>query len=204
MVQRDTYINFEPEPGQNEQIEVPRGPLLGALGLVILTFTLAITARFTGWFKLPEPVSTPQAQRLLRFEDAQDGGIFVYDVRTDSLVINLPAGYNGFVRGALRALARKRMLASVPDTDPFMLTLWADGRLSLRDPSVTNNDVEISSFGPIQIESFMQLLVPDPSGRILGIPAAGTPASKAFTAPMAGDSIKRPGDVPDGVTLPGR
>ncbi len=196
MANQDTYVTFEPEPGQNERIEVPRGPLLGALGLVVLSFTLAVTARFTGYFKIPEPVSVPEARRALRFEDAKDGGIFVYDNATDSLIINLPAGYNGFARGALRALARKRMLASVPDNAPFVLTLWRDGRLTLDDPS-TRDKIEISSFGPVQIESFMQFLVPDPSGRIMGIPAAGTPASKAFTAPMKGEKpVKRLGDIP--------
>ncbi|MDX2184902.1 MAG: photosynthetic complex assembly protein PuhC [Gemmatimonadaceae bacterium] len=196
MANQDTYVTFEPEPGQNERIEVPRGPLLGALGLVVLSFTLAVTARSTGYFKIPEPVSVPEARRALRFEDAKDGGIFVYDNATDSLIINLPAGYNGFARGALRALARKRMLASVPDNAPFVLTLWRDGRLTLDDPS-TRDKIEISSFGPVQIESFMQFLVPDPSGRIMGIPAAGTPASKAFTAPMKGEKpVKRLGDIP--------
>lgn len=190
------YVTFEPEPGQNERIEVPRGPLLGALGLVVLTFSLAIAARFTGWFRLPEPVSVPEARRALRFTDAKDGGIFVHDAATDSLIINLPAGYNGFARGALRALARKRMLASVPDSAPFVLTLWRDGRLTLDDPG-TRDKIEISSFGPVQIESFIQFLVPDRTGRIMGIPAAGTPASKAFTAPMRGEGpIRRPGDPP--------
>jgi putative photosynthetic complex assembly protein len=196
MASQDTYVTFEPEPGQNERIEVPRGPLLGAFGLVLLTFSLALAARFTGYFKLPEPVSVPEARRALRFEDALDGGIFVYDNATDSLIINLPAGYNGFARGALRALARKRMLAQVPDEAPFVLTLWRDGRLTLDDPS-TRDKIEISSFGPVQIESFMQFLVPDPSGRIMGVPAAGTPASKAFTAPMKGEvPVKRVGDIP--------
>jgi hypothetical protein len=82
----------------------------------------------------------------------------------------------------------------VPNEAPFVLTLWRDGRLTLDDPS-TGDNVEISSFGPVQIESFMQFLVPDPNGRIMGIPAAGTPASKAFTAPMKGETpVKRPGD----------
>ncbi len=186
-----TYVNFEPEPGQSDRIVVPRGPLIGAAVLIAITFALAISARIFGWGHVPEPQSRPQAQRTLRFDDAQDGGIRVYDAKTDSLVLTLPAGYNGFVRGALRAMARKRMLGHVPKSAPFVLTLWVDGRLTLDDPA-TKDKIEVSSFGPVQIESFAQLLVPDKQGRILGVPTAGTPASKAFTAPMGpNDSTPR-------------
>jgi putative photosynthetic complex assembly protein len=186
-----SYITIEPEPGQSDRINVPRGPLIGAGLLTLLVFTLAISARVFGFGHTPEPVSTVQARRTLRFEDATDGGIIVTDVKTDSLVLTLPSGYNGFVRGALRAMARERMIAKVPKTAPFVLTLWADGRLTLDDPS-TKGKIEVSSFGPVQMESFAQLLVPDKQGRILGVPTAGTPASKAFTAPMGpNDSTPR-------------
>jgi putative photosynthetic complex assembly protein len=89
----------------------------------------------------------------LRFADAPDGGILVYDATTGALAGRVAPGGDGFLRGALRAMTRGRMLAHAGPERPFVLTRWSDGRLTL-DDSVTRMHVAVSAFGPAQVASF--------------------------------------------------
>jgi len=169
-------IHFEPEPGSRNAmpgIGVPKGALYMALALVLLVFALAISARVFGFGAFSEPTGTPLITRALTFTDAADGGILVHDADTHTLATTLVPGTGGFVRGALRALTRKRRLASIGAAVPFQLTRYDDGRLVLFDPE-TQASVTISSFGPTQIAAFDTLLV---VGRGSGPTAAApTPA----------------------------
>lgn len=139
-------------------MRVPKGALVMAAGLIAVVFTLAISARLFGFGAFHEKASAVIEQRALTFADEKDGGILVMDASTHQVAANLPAGTNGFLRGALRALTRTRELAGIGDAQPFQLIRYTDGRLVLLDPA-TNQHVTISSFGPTQIESFDRLLV---------------------------------------------
>ena len=160
-------IVFEPEPGAKDampQIRVPRGPLLGALAVVTVAFGAAVAGRFTGAGATHEGVSAgPSAaavaldRRVLRFADAPDGAVLVYDAPTNALAVRLAPGGDGFLRGTLRAMTRERMLARIGQGPPFVLTRWSDGRLTL-DDSATRMHVAVTSFGPTQVASFEQLL----------------------------------------------
>jgi len=164
-------IHFESEPGSRDAmpgIGVPKGALYMALALVVLVFALAISARVFGFGAFAEPTGTPLLSRSLTFTDAVDGGILVHDADTRTLATTLKPGTGGFVRGALRALTRKRRLASIGPAVPFQLTRFDDGRLVLVDPA-TKATVSISSFGPTQIAVFDSLLV---VGRTSGVAAA--------------------------------
>ncbi len=130
------------------------------MGFAIL---LAGAARITGVGTLAKPTSTALDTRLLRFEDRPDGGVAVYDeaeAAEDPVAILAP-GTNGFVRSVLRGLARERRLHGVGRAPAFRLTRWADGRLSLDDPS-TGRLVELGAFGPTNRAAFAQLM--DPQG----------------------------------------
>jgi putative photosynthetic complex assembly protein len=153
-------IQFEAEPGSRPDarpITVPRPALYMAGILIVFTFGLAIAARYfnTGGFR--ETATTVQSQRALFFTDQPGGGIAITDGTTGQQVTQLPAGTNGFLRGALRALTRSRRAAGIGATQPFQLIRYTDGRLVLLDPATTKH-VTISSFGPTQIESFDRLL----------------------------------------------
>lgn len=159
------HIVFEPEPGARDampQIRVPRGPLLGALAVVAVAGGAAVAGRVFGVGATEERVETARAtaldRRVLRFADAADGAVLVYDAPTNVLAVRLPPGGDGFLRGTLRAMARERMLAHVGQGPPFVLTRWSDGRLTL-DDSTTRMHVAVTSFGPTQVASFEQLLV---------------------------------------------
>jgi putative photosynthetic complex assembly protein len=153
-----SQIVFEPEPGSQDampQIRVPRGPLLGALAVVLVAAAAAVAARTTGVGATHEASYAGAAvtRVAVRFADASDGGILVYDGATGTLAGHVPPGGDGFLRGALRAMARGRMLAQVGPERPFVLTRWSDGRLTL-DDSVTRMHVAVSAFGPTQVASF--------------------------------------------------
>jgi hypothetical protein len=54
---------------------------------------------------------------------------------------------------------RERTLHEAPRDGPVTVTQWADGALTLKDPS-TGRILELGSFGHTNRESFAQLLVP--------------------------------------------
>jgi putative photosynthetic complex assembly protein len=174
-----TYVEVEREPGSREApgtMRTPRLPLRLAAMMAALVFALAIGASQFGWFKDVTPPSPVLFERTFVFADRGDGGVDVRDVRRGGeVVFVLPNTENGFVRGALRALARRRRVAGIGPTAPFTLTRYEDGRFTLADAS-TGAVVEIGSFGPTQVEAFEALLVagvlpPDSA------PAASVPAS---------------------------
>ncbi len=153
-----SQIVFEPEPGARDatpNIPVPRGPLLGALAVIAVAAAAAVSASVTGVGATREAAVAGQAveRRALRFADAPDGAILIYHGGTGELAARLPPGGDGFLRGALRSMARGRMLAREGAARPFVLTRWSDGRLTL-DDSVTRMHVAVSAFGPTQVESF--------------------------------------------------
>lgn len=168
------HIVFEPEPGAREampEIRVPRGPLLGALAVVLVAGSAAVAGRVFGVGATREgvpaagaPAATLVERRVLRFADAPDGGILVYDAASNTLATRVAPGGDGFLRGTLRAMARERMLAGVGPVPPFVLTRWTDGRLTL-DDSATRMHIAVSSFGPTQVASFERLMAATPVAR---------------------------------------
>ena len=135
----------------------PRGALLGAAALVGFALLSATTARLTGVGTTQMPAAVAAESRELRFEDRADGSVAVYEAPDDELVDVLAPGTNGFVRGALRGLARERKRQDLGPQPPFRLTLWVDGRLSLEDPS-TGRQIDLEASGPTNREAFARLL----------------------------------------------
>ena len=133
----------------------PRGPLLGMFALVGFSLVAAIVGRVTGGEVLHDP-STPTAERDLLFEDRADGAVVVYNAGDDQ-PIDVVTGQNGFLRGTLRGLARARHAEDIGPNAPFRLTAWADGRLTLDDPS-TGRHIELVAFGPTNVAVFARLL----------------------------------------------
>jgi putative photosynthetic complex assembly protein len=156
-----SQIVFEPEPGSQEampQIRVPRGPLYGALAVVTVAAVMAVSARLTGVGATREAAFAGQAveRHALRFADAPDGGILVYDGVSGALAGRVPPGGDGFLRGSLRAMTRGRMLARVgPETPvrPHPLERRPAHARRQRDA----HPRAVSAFGPTQVESFERL-----------------------------------------------
>lgn len=135
----------------------PRGALFGAAALIGFTLIMAGTARLTGIGTTTVPEAAPVESYELRFVDRPDGAVALYEASDDHLVTVLAPGTNGFVRSAVRGLARERKLSGIGPAQPFRLTRWADGRLSVTDPS-TGREINVEAFGPTQVEAFVAIL----------------------------------------------
>jgi putative photosynthetic complex assembly protein len=137
---------------------IPRAALIGAGSLVVGSLLLVGFARLTGYRPAQPEASRIVSSSDLRFEDRPDGAVLIYSFPQDRLVDTLPPGTNGFVRGVLRGLVRERRADRVGAAPAFRLTRWADGRLSLDDPS-TGRHVDLEVFGPTNAGAFADILL---------------------------------------------
>ncbi|MCY7315508.1 MAG: photosynthetic complex assembly protein PuhC [Rubrivivax sp.] len=136
---------------------IPRGLLIAMAVLVLATLAGVSAVRLSG-INIRAPDAAPLAQRSLRFEDRADGSVAVLDAASGQEVVRVH-GEAGFLRGALRALARERRLRGLGAEAPFELVRRADGRLTLLDPA-TAGRIDLESFGPTNAGSFAKLLGP--------------------------------------------
>jgi putative photosynthetic complex assembly protein len=130
--------------------------MLGTLGMLAGTLLLASLGH-----RAPlDPAlggMRPLAERELRFADRADGAIVVSDARNGEVVETVAQGTENFVRGAMRGLARQRMVGRIARDEPFRLSAWPDGRLTLQD-TANGNTMELHAFGRTNAEAFLKLL----------------------------------------------
>ena len=126
------------------------------LGLVMLaTLILVAVVRYSG-VDIRYADSPSQQVRLLRFADMDNGDIGVINAQDGSELARF-SGEQGFMRGALRAMARERKRRDIGPMVPFELHARTDGRLTLIDPA-TQMRLDLESFGPTNAGLFAQLL----------------------------------------------
>lgn len=135
-----------------------------AMGLLMLLTLLVV-----GWQRLaggPEQaVEAAQVwERPLHFEDRPDGSVAVIDATTRA-EIHRYAGEQGFLRGTLRVLAQTRQRSGLGQEQPFVLTGYANGRLTLRDPA-TRERIHLESFGPSNAAVFALLRTASPAAKV--------------------------------------
>jgi putative photosynthetic complex assembly protein len=144
-----------PRPAPSGKDLFPRMPLI-LIGTVLLASLVGVgIVRWSGT-EIREPDAAAVHTRLLRFEDGEYGAITVIDHVSGRKVEEL-RGELGFLRGALRALARERIRAGGTPKEPFEIIARADGRLTLLDPS-TGQRLDLESFGPDNAAVFARLL----------------------------------------------
>jgi putative photosynthetic complex assembly protein len=144
-----------PRPAPSGRELFPRLPLI-LIGTVLLASLVGVAiVRWSG-----TEIRTPDAPavhtRALQFADGENGTIVVIDHATGQKVDEL-RGELGFLRGALRALARERIRQGGTPKEPFEIIARADGRLTLLDPS-TGQRLDLESFGPDNAAVFARLL----------------------------------------------
>ena len=137
--------------------DVPRFALVAAAVLILSTTVLAGIAKRTGYGTTRVPASAAVQVRHLRFADRQDGGVDVTDADAGRVISTFAPGSNAFARATLRGLARERHRESFGAEQPFTLTRWADGRLSLDDPA-TGRHIDLEVFGPTNTAVFSNLM----------------------------------------------
>lgn len=135
-----------------------RGPLI-AIGLALVAVIIGVAAVRMSGQTIRAPDGEPVAVRALRFEDRPDGSIAVIDAR-DGVQVESVQGEAGFLRGALRALARERHKRGLGPEQAFELVARNDGRLTLMDPA-TGQRIDLESFGPTNAAVFARLLKVD-------------------------------------------
>ena len=144
---------------------LPRGPLMMASGMALLALAFVSTVQLAGIPVSASPVSlrvadgaTPLAHRDLRFTDQRDGSVLIEDIASGHVAGTVAAGSkSGFIRGVMRGLARDRHKRGLGDAQPFRLTAWSDGELSLVDPT-NGRALELSAFGSTNRAAFAALL----------------------------------------------
>jgi putative photosynthetic complex assembly protein len=135
----------------------PRGALFGAAALVGFAILATSAARFGDLGTMRVTAAAPLEVRELRFVDGPDGSVRVFGVHEQRVVEVLEPGTNGFIRGVMRGLARERKRQDISDEPPFRLVRWADGQLSLDDPS-TGRSIRLEAFGPTNAQAFARIL----------------------------------------------
>ena len=136
-------------------VALPRWAVI-LIGAILLATLSAVAVVRLGGQEIREPDAPAVKTRMLRFEDRTDGSVAVVDHRTGTIVAQL-SGEQGFLRGAMRAMARERLRAGGNRTQPFELIARADGRLTLADP-VAGTRIDLESFGPTNAAVFVRLL----------------------------------------------
>jgi putative photosynthetic complex assembly protein len=136
--------------------------LLRAAGAMVLAVLLVVAfVRLTGIGVVRTPEPPVVEVRELRFADRSDGSIQVYDARDGTLIHTVEPGSNGFLRGAMRGLARERKRSGIGPEVPFRLIAHEDGRMTLEDPT-TQRRIDLGSFGPTNAAAFAQLMLREP------------------------------------------
>ena len=134
---------------------LPRGAVL-AIGAVLLAVLAGVAGVRSSGTAIRAPDAPAIAMRQLRFEDRPDGSVAVIDA-SSGRQIDAVQGEAGFLRGALRALARERQKRDLGSGPAFELIARADGRLTLADPA-TGERLDLESFGPTNAAVFARLL----------------------------------------------
>ena len=154
-----TALNTAP-PEARAADTMPRGPLL-AVGAMLLVAVLGVASVRLSGADIRQPDAPAVATRSLRFEDRPDGSVAVLDAASGRQIEAIQ-GEAGFLRGALRALARERRKQGLGSAPAFELIARADGRLTLADPA-TGERIDLESFGPTNAGTFARLLTAPPS-----------------------------------------
>jgi putative photosynthetic complex assembly protein len=126
------------------------------IGCVLVATLIAVALVRLSGVSISVPDSPAVQVRELRFEDTPNGNVAVIDAKTNRLVETI-SGEAGFVRSALRGLARERKRVGLGAEKPFELIARSDGRLTLRDP-VTERRIDLESFGADNAANFARLL----------------------------------------------
>ncbi len=136
---------------------MPRPPPIAAGLMIAASIALAAYAQLTGFDATPSPVEERAASLAIQFKDRPDGAIAVVKETTGETIKVIPPKSNGFIRGAVRGLARERKQLEMGSQAPFRLTLWQNGRLSLTD-TATDARIFLEAYGPTNRNAFMKIL----------------------------------------------
>ncbi len=139
---------------------LPKLPLYAAIGLVLASLVVVGGQRI-GVLGSPPVAETRQATATLtqdlRFFDEADGAVRVAVVGGPDRTI--PTASGGFVRGVLRSLVRERRAQGLGSEQPFRVTQWSDGAVTIQDLA-TGRTLNLNAYGPTNRLDFLALISP--------------------------------------------
>jgi putative photosynthetic complex assembly protein len=138
-------------------LSFPRLPLAGVAVLIGVAIAGVAANRVLAPAETSVSTEKPLESRALLFRDEANGGISVTDAKTGVLVADVKPGTNGFLRGAMRGLARERRRAGFDLSTPFEVSKWSNGHVTLFDPAL-GRQIDLAAFGPTNAAVFAEYL----------------------------------------------
>jgi putative photosynthetic complex assembly protein len=139
----------------------PRAALISAGVLIGFALVATTVVRLTRIYGPAAPVAAsteaPARSIAVRFVDEADGSVSVREGRSNTLVTSLPPGSDGFIRSVMRGLAHDRKRRGIGPEQPFVVSQWRDGRLTLED-RVIGRLIDLNAFGDTNRDAFARLL----------------------------------------------
>jgi putative photosynthetic complex assembly protein len=135
---------------------LPRGILIGAAVLIAFAIATTLFGRVSDIGTLHMPAATAVQTLSLQFEDRDDGSVAVRDAADGAVIYVVNPGVGGFIRATMRGMARERRRSNIGDQQPFLLTRWSDGTISLVDKT-TERSIDLDAFGATNAGAFAQL-----------------------------------------------
>jgi putative photosynthetic complex assembly protein len=136
---------------------------IAALGIAVLASVFAVAVAKINGYAPAAPENGPVvASCRLGFEDVKSGDalsgrVLVYDWDTGQTLAELAPGEGSFIRGVLRSMVRERRSRGLDAYDPFSITRFRNGSLTLQD-NLTGRRIELQAFGPSNAGAFARLL----------------------------------------------
>lgn len=157
----DTTASDSPGAAADEAPSPRRGwtlhpPLAAASALVV--FAIVAVSLFQLSDRGTSALLEPAVQSVdLWFDDLDDGAVAVIDAGSGQIIDVVAPETNGFLRGALRSLARERRASNIGAEIPFSVRRTASGAIILHDPA-TGRVIDLRAFGPSNQEAFARFL----------------------------------------------
>lgn len=139
----------------------PKAPLIAAF-LLVGASLLVVGGTRLGLMSAPAMTQEARVAAVartgdLRFYDLPDGAVRVVAEGEADRVIPVASG--GFVRGVLRSLVRDRRAQGMGSEQPFRVTQWSDGAVTIEDMA-TGRVLNLNAFGPTNRLDFVNLIAP--------------------------------------------
>jgi putative photosynthetic complex assembly protein len=121
---------------------------LAGIALVLVTFAVLTDRPTTG-----QPKEAPVWKSQTMTIEGQGNHVTIVE-DTGRVLLDGPGG---FISVVLDGLERARLVARVEGNPPVTITQYENGRVSLADPA-SGWQVELSSFGPGNVGTFLKML----------------------------------------------
>jgi putative photosynthetic complex assembly protein len=136
----------------------PRIPLLGAGLLLAVTIGIVLMSRLNNVpTEIPMDMGALVETRVIVFVDGDKNALLVKDASSGETIYTTTTGTDGFLRGTLRALGRNRKREGGSRAEPFTVSRWANGHITLTD-SVTGAKIDLAAFGATNVAVYERFL----------------------------------------------